>query len=360
LAKKKRELPFSTKVTGPLSSLDTLNLPLFWDRGKWKQFNDIILPWVVAQGKERVQKMKKGEIITPQQSLPVEVTQVSLVPSYEKVLEGIVEGAQQQSGKWIGKLYLLSFKDNSGVHYREGGVKIGRELPSLGIDLVTYLRRYSIEDNGEATSNSWYGVQITKYPWSFSIDTEGYQVRVETEAGFTFSYSRAQLLPTRRSYCSKDLKVRKAEVSYYHSVEKHREFWGSIAYEWVSDGNRVITPQFDWDLAKLEKGNWEIVPNLSGWYNFNSLQTDCYYSPARADSTLLNLKLYHPAWGGSYFYLKGGIGYSFFDKIIPLELDLWLKRENFWKIGCNFSRSTSRGGKPYQSRECKFEIEKRW
>ncbi|MEO1941813.1 MAG: hypothetical protein ABGW77_02860, partial [Campylobacterales bacterium] len=278
MAKKKRELPFPTKITGLISNLDTLNLPLFWDRGKWKYFNDIILPWVVAKGKERVQRMKKGKFVPPPQSFPVEVAQISLIPSYEKVVEGVIDGAQQQNGKWFWKLSLLSFKDNSGVHYWEGGVKIGRELPDLGIDLALYLRHYSIENSGNATSNSWYGVQITKYPWSLSLDTEGYQLKVESETGVTLSYFRAQLLPTRRSYCSKDLKVRKGEVSYYHSFEKHREFWSSIAYEWVSDGNRVITPQFDWDLAKLKNGNWEIVPNLSGWYNFNSLQTDCYYS----------------------------------------------------------------------------------
>jgi hypothetical protein len=310
----------------------------------------------VALGKKFVPKEEKLEA-NPLTSFKVLPSKLALEPNYKAFIEQNLEGEEVQN--WVLEVGGYLFRDNVGVSYNSFNFKLSRRLgqftiyPKFGI--------YHIDDNGENYTHHWGGGGVKYRHFTFEADSDGgYLLRYESPLGITATYSRAQLLPSRKSYCSKDHKVNKFEISYYKQFEPRRELWASLAYEWIDDGNRVFTPQFDWDLWKFSRKGWEIVPNLSGWYQFSSATTSCYYSPKRADTNLINLKIYRDLTNSLYFYSKIGVGYSFYDNIWTREVDIYLKGKNGFQIGCEFSRNSSRNGKPYETRECKLQIVKGW
>jgi len=308
-------------------------------------------------GKERVPEKERKEA-DPLRTFKVSPSKLSLTPNYRAFLEQNLGNGEMDN--WIIEAGGYIFHDNMGVSYSSANFKLKRRVkgdfwvyPKFGV--------YHINDNGKTHTHQWGGAGVQYKHFTGEVNTDGtYMAKYETSVGVTVTYSHGQLLPSRKSYCSKNHKVDKLEISYYKQFEPRRELWASLAYEWIDDGNRVFTPQFDWDLWKFSKGKWDFVPGISGWYQFSSTTTPCYYSPKRADTNLINLKIYRDLTDSLYFYSKIGVGYSFFDDIWTSEFDVYLKSKNGFQIGCEFSRNSSRNGKPYETRECRLQIVKGW
>jgi len=171
------------------------------------------------------------------------------------------------------------------------------------------------------------------------------------------------LVYSRRTICSLKHKRLKIEASRYSQINNIRGLWYSIAGEYIDDGNIVFTPQIDYDFYSNRFFDNPYSLFFSGWYQFNTKQTPCYYSPDKTDSNLIGIKFY-PKNKYLHLMLKGGIGYSFWDQAFLYNLafnaNKTFKLFNL-NAGCTYS-NTSGTNSPnsYKSYECSFDMEKRW
>jgi len=312
----------------------------------------------VAIGKRMVSE-KDREEDNPFTSCTVEKCHIKVNPSFKPIKEELEEKEGDWGGNWKIAGHFLRFKDNTGIDYRERELKLARRIGVFW--LYPQWGSYRVEDNGQKGEGKWVGGGV-RYK---SVKVESYRKGIKTTyqlEPFQFSYTRYGMVYSRRNYCSIHRKRHKWEVSYYSQLEKGRDLWWSMALEKVDDGNWVFTPQFDLDFPPFHPiRRLTLTPNISGWYQFNKKTTKCYYSPHFVDSTIAHLKWKYDLIGNLKLTGKIGVGWSFKDGVLLKDGAIYLQYPPFgFKMGCEYDHTTSRSGKPYESRECILRFEKVW
>ncbi len=282
--------------------------------------------------------------------------------------------------QWQAGANISSFNDNAGVNMWEYGAFLSHRVHQ-DIFLKGFVQRYNISDQGVNSDGGYFGVGLDSSRWdardkwyanilldqSGSADKVGWGLGYETKVlnnNVLFSLHRDNLVYTRRTQCSKELMRTKAEVSSSHKINSQRQIWVSLAGEEIDDGNKVFTPQFQYDFYDMSHNSWQTVFSLSGWYQFNQRQTACYYSPNKVDNNLFSVKTSLPMQKGLTFNARLAAGYSFWDSVPIYQTGAWLEgsfgKDASFKAGCNFSQSTSDLASGYQTTQCDINIGKRW
>ena len=174
---------------------------------------------------------------------------------------------------------------------------------------------------------------------------------------FTITYEN--LIFTRKSICSDKYKKIGLQISDYIQISQYKNIWYSLEEEYISDKNLVFTPQFEYNFYENKIINIPYSIYLSGWYQFNKQTNNCYYSPKKADNTIIGVNIYPYK-----FSLKSGIGYSFFDKnllyLIGIKYNSNIKNFNL-NFSCQYSNSQAlKTSNNYKSYECYLQINKKW
>lgn len=256
------------------------------------------------------------------------------------------------------------FKDNQKTKMLTHYLQYKRKLNNF--DIFLFHRWYKLYEKNSQKSGNYTGIGFTKNSLTMDIfkDNSGTNF-----IGWDFSYrfpyflfnlNEHNLVYSRRSICSSKHKRLKAEITNY-SYKNHKELWYSLAYEKIDDGNNVFTPQIDTDLLYLKPVNIY----FSGWYQFNSKQTDCYYSPKKTDNNIIGIKYNHNIYKYLHLLTKAGIGYSFWNRVKLYEIGGWIDTINFdsfySKFGCKYSNSSKNfSSKSYNYYECIFSVGKEW
>jgi len=266
--------------------------------------------------------------------------------------------------------YINYFKDNQNTKMWTRYISLTRYTETFSPFL--FYKNYSLNQ----TSNKkgfLYGIGIKKNPFLFNVfldksgvDILGWDIEYYPYFlnGITLKLNKHNMVYSRKTVCSSKHTKIKFEATGYKLIENPRELWWSLAFEKVDDGNSVFTPQLEYDIKSFSYKNTSFILYFSGWYQFNSKQTDCYYSPDKTDTNIIGLKIIKP-FKYINFKCKGGIGYSFFDKTYVYKLGLWgisMNRSDLdAQLGCEFSNTTSISkSSDYKSIECELSASKRW
>ena len=284
----------------------------------------------------------------------------------------VLSSTQHYNWKIFGKINY--FEDNQQTTMWTEYLKIAKHIKD-NFYLFGFVRNYSLNVASSNKKGLYYGLGFEKNPFLFDVfnDNSGKTSTIGWDftyynlfPGITFNLNKHNMVYSRRSICSSKHTRIKAELTRYKEITHSRELWWSIAYELVDDSNNVITPQVDYDFYEFSINDQPFSVYFSGWYQFNSKQTDCYYSPNKTDTNIIGLKAKKRL--SRYFYArgKGGMGYSFFDKAFVYKLEAWLTYDNqkniFSKAGCEFSNSatTNTPGSNYRSLECELSAKVIW
>ena len=266
--------------------------------------------------------------------------------------------------------YLNYFKDNQNTKMWTRYVSITKRTGMFYPFL--FYKNYSLIQ----TSNKkgfLYGLGMQKKPFLFDvfldkngINTLGWDIEYLPYflKGITLRLNKHNMVYSRRTVCSANHTKIKFEATGYKVVKNPRELWWSLAYEKVDDGNSVITPQFEYDIKNFSYKNIPFIVYFSGWYQFNSKQTDCYYSPDKTDTNIIGLKIIKP-FKKINLKFKGGVGYSFFDNTYVYTLGIWGNTINVNSVeanlGCEYSNTSAiNKSSNYKSFECELSARKRW
>jgi len=164
----------------------------------------------------------------------------------------------------------------------------------------------------------------------------------------------------KKSFCAVDKNL----TTNYFAISRYKGFntgyidltdlWWSIDFAKIKT-NTALTPQFQYKIyTKNINKKFSIYGYLSGWYQYNSSTTDCYYSPDLYDSTFLEL---HPIY--KRFEVIGKLGYS-------VETDTMLYSYGFsfkndWlSIDCMKNHSNKNGISGYWYEECNLKAGVKW
>jgi len=259
------------------------------------------------------------------------------------------------------------FHDNQKTHYNHLQGILTKNFGSF--DLGVFGRIYKLKVNKEKdTGNIIAGVfNYSKYKLILGIDNaDKSNLYLNFNTNYLFhniNILYENLVYSRKTICSLKHERLKLEISKYSQLDDIRGLWYSIAGEYIDDGNIVLTPQIDYDFYANKIYNNPYALFFSGWYQFNSKQTTCYYSPDKTDTNLVGIKFY-PKNKFFDLMLKGSIGYSFWDNAFLYKLGFNANKNlKFLHLNakCEYS-NTSPTGSPnnYKSYECFINVEKQW
>ncbi|GAB6074065.1 tetratricopeptide repeat protein [Nautilia lithotrophica] len=266
--------------------------------------------------------------------------------------------------------YINYFKDNQNTKMWTRYISISKRINTF----VPFLFFKNYDLSQTSNKNGFlYGLGIKKKPFLFDVfldksglNTLGWDIEYYPYflKGITLRLNKHNMVYSRKTICSSNHTKIKLEATGYKVIKKPKELWWSIAYEKVDDGNNVLTPQLEYDIKNFSYKSIPIIFYFSGWYQFNSKQTDCYYSPDKTDTNILGLKVIYP-YKKVKIKFKGGIGYSFFDKTYVYKLGLWGSTINVDKIeaklGCEYSNTSALNqSSNYKSFECEISARKWW
>ncbi len=265
------------------------------------------------------------------------------------------------------------FADNQKTLMWTDSLKLYRHIYKKYYGYIFY-KRYYLNAAKTNKQGFLYGTGLIKKPFLFDIfyDNSG-----KTSIGWDFSWqhfifdsvtlniNRHNMVYSRRSICSANHTKITTELTGYNQLTGYRAFWWSLAYEHVDDSNNVLTPQFEYDFYNFFLKKDPVQLFVSGWYQFNSKQSTCYYSPQKTDTTLIGFKHTHIFGAHLQSFIKSAIGYSVWDKAKAYNIGGWLtyQNKNFYaKSGCQLSNSLPTNGniKNYQSIECILNARIKW
>jgi tetratricopeptide (TPR) repeat protein len=268
--------------------------------------------------------------------------------------------------------YLLEldgeyFHDNAGVSMYDGAFSLSARVKDE-LWLSVSGGGYTVDDDDGRYRGAFYAIGLKYGGISAEIiqnylDGDGETGWALEYAGtlfgdsLTLSLDRKNLVYSKRTSCAAKLMRTRAEISGYHYIAEHKGLWWSAAFEDIEDGNRVWTLQYDYEFYDIRKWNSDFVLALSGWYQFNSLSTDCYYSPQRVDNTLLSIRFDRALTKEWNIKGRASLGYSFEDQTTLYNGGIWLKSgagaEFDSEIGCEVGSGTGiNGGEGYKSLNC--------
>jgi tetratricopeptide (TPR) repeat protein len=185
----------------------------------------------------------------------------------------------------------------------------------------------------------------------------------------TWTVGREPLFMSKYAVCPYDRDIYKdaMEVTLYAAFPNGRDIWGSVEIEEVSDGNRIVTPQFSWSFFHRPHGSrWSSDLYLSGWYQRATETTGCYYSPERADTTALGYRLsrhFADTWKATVY---GSAGWTMEEEQSIREYGLEIRSsgdEANVALSCKrseYARSVTQRGDGYWYRECQIKAGVWW
>jgi len=264
-------------------------------------------------------------------------------------------------------LSLYHFQDNQKTLYNQYSINYLQKVNTYYVGI--YNRFFHLKQNSKKHNENLIALDIEKFNYDFKI---GYD---KAKNGDIFAYFHTKMLNynltflyenlvyTRRTLCSLNHKRFDLQFTKYIQLTTHRALWYSLEGERIDDENLVFTPQFDYEFYYNTLKNNPYNLYISGWYQFNKKNSQCYYSPYKTDSNTIGIKFY-PKNKFSNIMFKCGVGYSFFDNsflyVLTLKAEKNLKLFNLL-AQCNYS-NTKGLNKPgnYKSYECWLNIGKLW
>jgi len=250
---------------------------------------------------------------------------------------------------------LYHFHDNQKTHYNE------TQFYYLKFKKGIYGRFFSLKQNRikkEGKSIAFYQKTNT-FSLKLGIDKISKNNLFFNFNIPPFNITYENLIFTRKSICSEKYKKIGLQISNYKQISKYKNIWYSVEEEYISDKNLAFTPQFEYNFYENKIINIPYSIYLSGWYQFNKKTNNCYYSPKRADNTIIGVNIYPYK-----FSLKSGIGYSFFDKnllyLIGIKYNTNIKNFSL-NFNCQYSNSQAlKTSNNYKSYKCYLQINKQW
>ncbi len=265
-------------------------------------------------------------------------------------------------------LSLYHFHDNQKIHYNhiEGSLLKNINDNYIGV----FSRIYKLNDNNKKDKGNIIGAvyQTPKFQIILGRDNAGKTINPYVDfktkyLNHTININYENLVYSRKTICSLNHKRAKLEASRFIQLDKIKGLWYSIAGEYIDDSNIAITPQIDYDFYSNYFYNNPYAIYFSGWYQFNTKQTKCYYSPDKTDANLIGIKFY-PDNKLISLMLKGAIGYSIWDKSFLYKLGINANKniKNFeFNAKCEYSNTSPiKTASNYRSYECSLDMEKLW
>ncbi|QCT94150.1 tetratricopeptide repeat protein [Caminibacter mediatlanticus TB-2] len=360
-----------------------------WEPGKYIPFNPKnSLEFYIKQNLEKIKKnskikqniaLKKETNINPNKVIIVPGLKRDILP-ISKVLTNInlkkvnIKQTKKYIKKQLGKkkfwkinVNIDYFKDNQKVSMLTENLELQKEI-KYNLSIYSFFKNYKLKQNNESKKGNLYGIGIKKTLFSFDIFNDnsgkksfiGWHFKYKLLKNIIFNLNKTNLVYSRKSICSSNHSKIKAELTSYTKLTPFKDLWWSVSYEKIDDNNNVFTPQFDIDLLKI----YNAKLFFSGWYQFNSKQTDCYYSPKKTDTNILGIKYSKLLKQNLTFSTKMGYGYSFFDKsfIYDLKAGLEYDKNNFnTNLQCKYSNTNpTKNTNDYKSYECIINARYLW
>jgi tetratricopeptide (TPR) repeat protein len=341
--------------------------------------NTITPPQNIIHKKQTDKKVKKQDIVLASGlKLEPESKKTALDYLYLKKEKATVKNTIQSDLKesfnkkfgWEIYGFLNYFKDNQNTKMLTRYLTVSHYIK--GYCPFVFYKNYSLSEKSNKKGFLYgLGIKKNRFLFDFFIDKSGKNtVGWDTEyklyslKGITLRLNRHNMVYSRKTVCSSNHTKIKAEITGYRLIQNPRELWWSLAYEKVDDGNRIFTPQFEYDIKTFSLKKTPLILYVSGWYQFNSKHTECYYSPNKTDTNIIGLKFFKNL-KHIKLKLKTGIGYSFFDNTYVYNYGIWIYSKNIknfqFKAGCQLS-NTSGINTPsnYKSEECEITARKKW
>jgi len=276
---------------------------------------------------------------------------------------------QQKALPWQIDIDYDYFSDNQNTTMHTLGAKFYKNNDFYSV--FALFKWYHLKEKGTKNASlAGIGYKNDKFTADIFYDTStkksiGFDFHTKVN-DFNLFINKHNMVYSRRTVCSTNHTKIKTEITKYTQLDALRGLWWSLAYEKVDDNNNVITPQIDYDFYGFKNKKFTGTFYFSGWYQFNSKTTTCYYSPKKTDSNIVGVKLNKNLNKNLKAHMQGGIGYSFWDKTYLYSLKGYVKTINyktfFSKLGCEISNSSTSSvtTKGYQSIECIWELSKKW
>ena len=255
-------------------------------------------------------------------------------------------------------------KDNTNMEFLQYGIY--NKYKNLYVDL----QRWKLFRNSKERDGRFLTLKIQKGAMNFGGEIGNYEgfnyfyPALEYKSYFNYKLYQSVTGKDKQSFCAidKHLNSINLEISKYKGAnvlakKDITDYWYSLGLAKVSDNNLVITPQFQYrfDAESSITQNTNIYYYLSGWYNFNSQENTCYYSPQKYDSTFLEI---HPVY--RYLELIGKIGYSFLENTSLYSYGFDFQYNDFLKFNCMKNYSYRDGISGYSYVECKLNAGITW
>jgi len=346
---------------------------------KEKKKKVILKEKVAVKKNPKFKDIKKEDIVLPnlKTKLKKEETALDLLKMKEKqatqnsVIPHDLKKVSQNFYNWKIFGYINYFEDNQNTKMWTKYIMLSHRIDSTDFYPFIFYRDYNLKQ----TSNKngfYYGIGIKKSPFLFDVfidksgkETYGWDFEYSNILpGITFKLNKHNMVYSRRSVCSTEHTRIKAELTGYKLIKDPRSLWWSLAYEKVDDENQVITPQLEYDIKTYTYKNTPVVLYFSGWYQFNSKPTKCYYSPEKTDTNIIGVKVYKTIQPFNIM-IKPGIGYSFWDETYVYKIKLkadYINEKNIILNGwCEYSNTSALAkNTDYRSFECQINAGKVW
>lgn len=247
----------------------------------------------------------------------------------------------------------------------------------LGLDVGTF---YIQEQNRPRQQGYRYGVSVYYDKWTLRLGQNTYNdfseftptVRYTDTYGrheyqFEYTYQNALFYVLRERAVDERIDTHHFSLSDYVTWRDKTSLWSSFEVNSYSNHDTEIVAQYDWKFFYDNVDNTAFSYDLAleGWYDAHSKETDSFYSPKFADTTVLRVD-------ASYRFSKymsvrayAGAGYSFYDKYVPYKYGVNLFSNEvehlLYDVGCLYSNSLRNSSSTnYNYIECNFSLGYTW
>ena len=334
----------------------------------------------ILQNLEEIEKKTKPKVETVKKLQPVIIekkpeekkkkTKPKIIP--KKDTNNTKKSIKLKPKEWKINLKYDFFHDNQKTTMHTFYSSLYKHIKN-GFNAYILYNFYHLKQRSLTANGHQIGIGVIKQPWFVDIfkshdnkNSLGFHAGYRVDDLFNILLSKNNLAYSRRTICSTYHTVLKAEITNFKQLDSYRGLWYSIAYEKIDDDNTVLTPQIDYDFYSLKYYKNIISFYFSGWYQFNSKTTSCYYSPDKTDSNIIGIKLDRNIAKHWKLHAQAGGGYSFWDGNYLYSLKAYIQSvyfKNFYtKLGCELSNSSKKtiNTSGYGSYECIWEISKQW
>jgi hypothetical protein len=273
------------------------------------------------------------------------------------------------------------FEDSDDIIFASYDLVFERVSLSKKIDFGMDAGQFYIQEQNNKRINGWrYGASLYYKHFVFRIGQNYYDDFSEVVPSlayvnsyknhsyqFKFIQQNAVFYTYRPSVIDARIKANHFEFSDYVTFRDKTSLWMNLEVNDYSNNDTEVTVQYDWRFYyhKIAHTKFSYDLALEGWYTTHSRETNLYYSPHFADSTLIR---FDPEYIFSKsFGLRGifGIGYSFSDENTPYKYGMSIfgnpNDTLSYELGCLYNNSV-RGlnTATYNYLECDFSLGYSW